>query len=152
VKAICLPPCNGEAALAVAKPCERCGKLFGKSYRYSRKQWDAQRVCSKACYQVWRMEPVAARMERFSMPEPTTGCTLWLGDTKDGYGVLYESSKKRLRAHRVAYETARGSIPDGLELDHLCCNKLCVNPDHLEPVTHSENTKRYWRRSRANSS
>jgi hypothetical protein len=54
-------------------------------------------------------------------------------------------------AHRVAYEQFVGTVPDGLELDHLCENKACVNPGHLEPVTRSENVRRGWptRRLRA---
>lgn len=50
-------------------------------------------------------------------------------------------------AHVLMYEHFVGAVPAGLELDHLCCNKECVNPDHLEPVTHSENAKR-WRQQR----
>lgn len=45
-------------------------------------------------------------------------------------------------AHRVAYEHLVGPVPDGLQLDHLCRNRRCVNPDHLEPVTAQENTRR----------
>lgn len=45
-------------------------------------------------------------------------------------------------AYRFAYEFLVGPIPDGLELDHLCRVRLCVNPAHLEPVTHAENNKR----------
>jgi hypothetical protein len=46
------------------------------------------------------------------------------------------------QAHRFAWELLRGAIPDGLTLDHLCRNRRCVNPDHLEPVTAVENTMR----------
>jgi hypothetical protein len=45
-------------------------------------------------------------------------------------------------AHRYVYETHKEAIPNGLELDHLCRNTLCVNPNHLEPVTHAENCRR----------
>lgn len=51
-------------------------------------------------------------------------------------------------AHRVAYEALVGRIPDGLTLDHLCENKRCVNPDHLEPVTRAENLRRHAERHR----
>lgn len=64
-----------------------------------------------------------------------TACILWGGTIKsNGYGRL-SSHGKVYSAHRFVYEKTRGPIPDGLTLDHLCRNKLCVNPDHLEPVT-----------------
>ena len=71
-------------------------------------------------------------------------CWLWL-DSKDhiGYGRLLVNGT-RMRAHRVAYELLKAPIPSGLSIDHLCCNKLCVNPDHLEPVTHQENMRRHY--------
>jgi hypothetical protein len=67
-----------------------------------------------------------------------TDCIEWTGcRDKDGYG----RSGKTL-AHRVAYIAAVGPIPAGMELDHLCRNRGCVNPEHLEPVTHYENMRR----------
>lgn len=76
------------------------------------------------------------------MPEPNSGCWLWTGATLDaGYGAIQVSGKTR-RAHRVVFESERGPIPDGLVLDHLCRNRLCVNPNHLEPVTLVENILR----------
>lgn len=72
-------------------------------------------------------------------------CWLWKGAVRqDGYGAWAPSAKlSGAKPHRVAWKLLRGQIPDGLTLDHLCMNKLCCNPTHLEPVTQSENTKRY---------
>lgn len=78
----------------------------------------------------------------FSSPEPTTGCWLWMGRReKKGYGSLH-SNGTSYKAHRVSYELVKGPIPAGLEIDHLCRVRCCVNPDHLEAVTHRENIRR----------
>ncbi len=69
-------------------------------------------------------------------------CWLWTGEKiTDGYARFYISGK-RIRAHRFIYELLIGPIPAELELDHLCRNPLCVNPFHLEAVTHRVNTLR----------
>lgn len=80
--------------------------------------------------------------------EPSCGCWLWGGEVRrTGYGaVAIWGPKKnrrfvwrrRLAAHRVSYELHVGPIPDGVELDHRCRNRGCVNPDHLQPLTHDE--------------
>lgn len=65
-------------------------------------------------------------------------CVVWPGTVNgDGYGRM-----GRGLAHRMFYERERGPVPEGLELDHLCRNRLCVNPYHLEPVTHHVNVLR----------
>lgn len=69
-------------------------------------------------------------------------CWWWTGSkTGEGYGQLKLGKTTRV-AHRVVYELLVNAVPDGLELDHLCRNRACVNPAHLEPVSHSVNVQR----------
>lgn len=81
-----------------------------------------------------------------------SGCWHWLGAKWGLPGYLYgqirlgDGSAKRITAHRFAYIHANGPIPDDLDVDHLCNNKLCVNPAHLEAVTHRENIIRSYQR------
>lgn len=69
-------------------------------------------------------------------------CWLWQkARDYDGYGQGWIRGTSR-KAHRLAYEEWRGEVPAGLQLDHLCRVRHCVNPDHLEPVTNIENIRR----------
>lgn len=71
------------------------------------------------------------------------GCWTWTGGkTWDGYGLFNIPTRGTVKAHRFAYEAINGSIPDGLEIDHLCRNRACVRPSHLEAVTRRINLLR----------
>ena len=73
-----------------------------------------------------------------------SGCWEWQGEvSKNGYGrYRVRPGASREQAHRVSYEQRVGEIPEGMQLDHLCRNRLCVRPEHLEPVSPAENTLR----------
>lgn len=68
-------------------------------------------------------------------------CIVWTGARAQGYGRLHRNGGSEL-VHRLAYQLVYGPIPPGYDLDHLCRNRACFNPDHLEPVTRGENVRR----------
>ena len=88
-------------------------------------------------------------IERFwSKVNQSDGCWSWKGShfTMTGYAIFNKKMDdgvwRPTTAHRVAYEVVVGPIPDGLVIDHLCRNRKCVNPAHMEPVTRGENVLR----------
>lgn len=85
-----------------------------------------------------------ARLQRL-LDIQEDGCWNWKGlTTSNGYGKWSKGPGQRVRAiHRITWEHYKNQeVPEGLQLDHICRNRLCCNPDHLEPVTPSENTMR----------
>lgn len=88
-------------------------------------------------------KPASQRIWKFV--KKTETCWVWTGAIAGGYAHISVNSKPQ-RAHRVMYELLVGPIPEGMELDHVrsrgCTMSHCVNPAHLEPVTHKENMKR----------
>lgn len=89
--------------------------------------------------------PIEDRLREMLKVDHETGCHNWTGAlSTSGYGgvAIGGHASKKVAAHRLAYELSKGAIPDGLVIDHLCRNKRCCNPDHLEAVTSRENTLR----------
>jgi HNH endonuclease len=84
------------------------------------------------------------RFMRKIEPEPNSGCWLWLGNLGPGtsWRGQFKGPRGVIKAHRFAYELFRGPIDQNKELDHLCRIPACVNPQHLEMVTHHENIMR----------
>lgn len=90
-----------------------------------------------------RSEPAIDRFWSYVMPEPNSGCWLWTGGLGgSGYAHFHPRGGEDVRAHRWAYEQFKGPVSTGLDLDHKCRIRFCVNPDHLEPVTRSVNLSR----------
>lgn len=95
---------------------------------------------------------LSAFRERVLIPRRSTGkCWMWLGTksrphpaplTDDGHYGVAKINGRHWRAHRLAHELFIGPIPDGFDVDHLCCRPLCVNPAHLEAVAPAENRRR----------
>jgi hypothetical protein len=92
---------------------------------------------------------LAERLQFYSMPEPNSGCWLWLGSVSHwGYGEI-RWKKKNLRAHRVSWELANNqAIPDGMFVCHKCDNPGCINPTHLFVGTHQDNVDDMYRKGR----
>src|ERR1700721_2858484 len=92
--------------------------------------------------------PFEDRYDYFTIPEPNSGCYIWLGYMEpNGYGKIKvgyksEGTRRTTWAHLASYEHFIGPIPDGMDLDHKCRVRCCVNPNHLEPVTRKENVAR----------
>jgi hypothetical protein len=84
-------------------------------------------------------EMTPAQVDRFfARVNKTDGCWLWNRPTEDGYGEFY-FNRRTFKAHRISYTLAKGQIPRGLLIDHMCRNRLCVNPDHLRAVDDATN-------------
>ena len=87
--------------------------------------------------------PIQDRFMRHVQMVPESTCWYWMGSIgNNGYGRFMLGVKKLAGAHRVAYELFKGKIPTGLTIDHLCRERSCVNPKHLEAVSARDNIMR----------
>lgn len=130
-------PHNKGKRLITEKPCIECGKvMIGSPSTIKRKKY-----CSKECFGKSIRVDLEKALTRYMVDEGS-GCWLWTGYKRGGYGRFRLADGVMVEAHRANFEFHKGKIPDGLVLDHLCRNRSCINPDHLEPVTIQENIRR----------
>lgn len=122
--------------------CPACGITF--QFKFSENQVCCSRKCS---YMVPRQtgprpKPVLDRIMENIAIDPITGCWIWTQELRGNYSRMAVGRRKSRSAHVVSYEAVHGKVPAGLELDHRCRRPACVNPDHLEAVTHRVNLHR----------
>ena len=125
------------------KQCEECRRMF----THPRLRWPSQRhqrFCSTSCSARFTTirRPTKPDMERFEdgyMPEPNSGCWLWIrSGNEQGYGSFW-LNKRGMAAHRASWILHRGPIPEGMQICHKCDVPSCVNPDHLFLGTQQDN-------------
>ena len=143
-KGYCHCGCGRKTNLATY-PIKRYGMKIGDPFRYicghNGRTKESIKHLSKA-----RNKWIAKSRDRkkhlkdfWSKVVKKKGCWEWKGTVdKPGYSIIFICGKST-KAHRFSWELHNGKIPDGLTIDHLCRNRACVNPAHLEPVTHREN-------------
>lgn len=133
----------------MTKVCELCGSQFGRTVWPSgnleaRTRFEERRFCSQLCAKGGLSTPIERFMDK--VRRDPSGCWLWTGSTNGKYPKFsagtVDGRTVLVYAHRWSYEHFVGAIPEGLQIDHLCRVVTCVNPEHLEPVTSSENKMR----------
>lgn len=125
------------------KLCSRCGsqpRLWSASGRVT---W------CRACKNEWQRAYRAGvkLQKRVPKPKRQDGCLIWQGrvNKNSGYGTRTVKGKT-VYVHRHAWELVNGPIPEGMTVDHLCEQKLCINVEHMELCSRGDNVKRYYER------
>lgn len=142
--------------------CHNCGAPFSRALTSVTR--GAKAFCSRNCSVKWNAknprshgmvipgkpigkhrntdQELRRRILNSVEPCPSSWCWIWMQALDiSGYGVAWDGQKNH-KAHRLAYEVFRGSIPENMQLDHVCQLRSCANPWHMEPVTPAVNTMR----------
>lgn len=132
-------PHNKGKTNHISKPCPVCGELItGEPSKVNRRKF-----CSQKCAGIdnRQAKDIKEYLLKRVTKAPGKDCWFWNGSLNGGYGRSNINGKQQY-AHRLSYEAFVGPIPEGMYLDHLCRNRSCINPEHLEIVTHAENIRR----------
>lgn len=129
---------RGRNLRGIAMTCQGCASSFLVFKPYLK---ETRKFCSRPC-EIANRGPRKSLQDRLFThvsPEPNSGCWLWTGYLgTHGYGTAHDGIRTT-QAHRATYRAWRGDIPPRTPLDHLCRVPACVNPDHLEVVSHRTN-------------
>lgn len=136
---LCACGCGEETPIA-ARTLSREGRFKGKPNRFIR----GHNTRVRPRRPPRQVADLPVDYERFwsKVGQGDNGCWAWRASLDAGGYGQFELHPTVLKAHRVSWELMLGPIPEGLPLDHLCRNRACVNPEHLEPVTHRVNALR----------
>ena len=141
----CSRECFGRSLAKVAdeerakqtKTCRQCGKVYSPRYN-GQSDFEESKYCSRECFNNRERRSID-KVFALVRIDPVTGCHEWQGyRNKQGYGHTRFRGRKQL-VHRIVWEYRNGPIPADLELDHLCRNTCCANPEHLRVVTSKVN-------------
>jgi HNH endonuclease len=138
------------APLVPPIPLGKCQCGCGAETKVAKKTISAKGIIKGQAMRYLRGHAGSWREDGGYAIDPSTGCWIWQRSTSfNGYGQLWHEGRVQ-RAHRVFYQLYVGAIPDGLQIDHTCGNRLCVNANHLEAVTAIENVHRTRRKRHEN--
>lgn len=134
-----------DATLDATRTCKSCGTPILRQTNWSHSYYASRLYCNKSCRDADRPDINSDYVVS------QTGCWEWQGHIdRNGYGKGYDRDRPLgMRvdwAHRISWRQLRGSIPAGMELDHMCENTVCINPDHLQIVTRAEHADITMRR------
>jgi endogenous inhibitor of DNA gyrase (YacG/DUF329 family) len=133
----CSTVCRGMSARLpiIDLVCEQCGQTY-----QARPNETFRRYCSRPCYWLGRFGPLEGRFDANVDRVTEAPCWVWTGGlNRTGYGSIGAAYYGEGLAHRYAYRRAKGPIPPGLFVRHLCHNRRCVNAEHLVVGTHQDN-------------
>ena len=138
----CFGKARSEAAdknrEATVKQCRQCGKDYSPNYGQWT-QFEESKYCSHECSVYGQRKSIELVFAQIRI-DPVTGCHVWTGyKNAGGYGRSRIQGTRQM-VHRIVWEHKNGPVPEGLELDHICRNTSCCNPEHLRAVTSKENT------------